>query len=342
MEAFIRKLLNLPPKKQQEPANVELPASDPWSEAGRAVQQSANKQKSHSAWSPVDTQRSDKVWHRLVRGLVVVVLLFILAAGVRTIFFSGNRAAPAQEVSSTVYFPQTAAGGVAERYVANYYTWDQAAADRRAQALSIDRVGGPVASGTFGWDGKGKQTVNTTNVVSVDPENDKVGVVTVRFNVTPYKYEGKAWVAKAPRVMAADVKVQIIEGRAAVVGTPALVAVPPVPPAPGTTNEILDDPQITRDTAEYATTFFRAYGEEKDVTALTAPGAQIAGIGGLRLERVSKWSVLSGDADQRHAVATVQWRINDATTLDQSYDVTLMRVTSGDTERWQVAALQGK
>lgn len=339
METLIRKVLNLPPRKTPDLASEQT--ADPWSQAGKTVQ-SATRRREHSVWAPVETNRSSKVWHKILRGLVVAVLVLVLFSGLRSMFFPAQNAAPAQEIPASVYFPQAAAGGIAERYVSAYYTWDEAAADARAKALSLDLSGGPVSTGNFGWDGTGKQAVNATNVVAIKAKNDVEGTVTVRYTVTPYKSEQKKWIAQAPQVRAADVSVQIINGRTAVVGSPALVAVPDAGNAPSTGEQILDDPQVTEATAEYATTFFRAYGEGGDVSALTAPGTQIAGIGGVALERVSKWTVLTGTADTRQAVATVQWRINDATTLDQSYDVTLQRVTSGGTERWQVATIQGK
>ena len=339
MEKFLRKLLNLPEKKPK-PAETEATV-DPWNQAAAAAK-NVTTQKNNAAWSPVEVQPRAKLWHRIVRGLVIAVLVFFLLAGMRTVLFPSKSTATAPAVPSTVYFPNVAAGGVAERYVSSYYTWDENDKDKRARALSLDSAGGQVESGAFGWDNKGKQTVNSTNVVAVKPESDSVGTVTVRYTATPYKLEKKEWKPQAQQVRAADVKIQVINDRVAVIGTPALVSIPEASSAPLTDQNIMDDPAITESTSEYATTFFKAYGSETDVSALTAPGAQIAGMGGTKLERVVKWTVLTGEADQRHAVATVKWKLNDATTLDQSYDVTLKRVTSGQTERWQVAAIQGK
>lgn len=345
MGKFWRTLLNLPEKSAQEDAGrtKAAPSADPWNVAGQAAaERAAQTRHSGSGWTPVEPVRSARVWQRVLRGLVVAVLLFFLLAGVRTVFFSGDGADQGQAIPEAEFFPETAAAGVAERYVKSYYTWDAATPDARASALSLDLAGGSVESGSFGWDETGKQTVQTATVANVEAQSRTQAIVTVRYDVTPYTMEGEDWVPGTRRTSAADVTVQVLDGRVSVVGPPALVAIPEAPSAPGTDSGTVVDPSIADETREYATTFFRAYGQNADVAALTVPGARITGIGGIELDRVTEWTVETGTGDERQAAATVTWLLPEGTTLDQSYDVTLQQVTSGNTERWQVAAIQGK
>lgn len=344
----IRKILGLPEsrssrgKEPQPETTYGQAATSVWTAAEAEAKDEAVSQ-AHPAWTPVRTTRAGRVWPMVLRGLVALLCLIVAVAGVRAIFFPVRTQQATQQGPSAEAFPQVAAAGVATRFVGSFYTWEQGQGPARARALTLDAAGGVSEQGAYGWAGTGKQSATNASVVAISPSSAEEGRVTVRFTLTAYTGQVGAWKATKATTRAADVNVRVIDGRVAVVGMPALVAVPEAGEAPNGPDELVGDEQVTASTKEYATSFFRAYGSDPNIDALVAPGSRIQGLGGYELVSVSTWLVYTGDGDERPATAVVQWRDpTNKTVLEQSYSVTLQRVTGGNTERWQIARLTGK
>lgn len=350
----VRKLLGLPEPgetKQKKP-KAQPPGAAPggygatpgsvWQAAAQQAQPARAESGPAVAWVPVQPSRGGKVWPLVLRGLVIAVAVIVGWVGLRTIFFPPRQETASQQLPASLTFPTTAAGGVASRYVSSFYTWEQGQEAARAKAITLDTAGGTVESGAFGWDGVGKQSAGGAGVVNVSASSATEGRVTVRFTVTPYTGKPGEWKPGTASVRAADVRVQIIDGRVAVVGPPALVAVPEAGEASNTEPDRIEDTELAAATKDYATSFFTAYGKDTDVSALVAPGSTVTGLGAYELESITRWTVFTADGDTRPAIVSLRWRDPATKTLlEQTYSLTLQRVTGGNTERWQVASITG-
>ncbi|MEE2524496.1 conjugal transfer protein [Pseudarthrobacter sp. J47] len=285
--------------------------------------------------------RSATTWKRIFRVFLIVVLSFAVISGVRS-WFNPTQNQKSLSVPVSATFPTAAAGGVAERFAVNYFTWEEGNGTGRAAALSQDMAGSGEGTAA-GWDGKGKQEAASPYVVGVDVHDSDKATVTVAVTITPYSrdpQDAKKWVVGKAQGMALEVPVRIADNRVIVTGNPGAVALP----APGKVdapNVGTDDSQLTSATKEYAKQFFAAYGKDRDTSAITAPEANIPGLAGaMEFKDLTGWTVEQAGGDTRQGRATVRWAVG-ASTIEQTFTVTLTKVTGAGAERWQVSQLVG-
>lgn len=298
-------------------------------------------------WVEHEETKKDTLWRYVLRGGVATILVLLLITGLRVWIVDGllggnedeGTAAPA--LPAAVVFPDSAASGVAERYTRSYLTWDEDDADKRGDELARD--GSPQSLGEkAGWNGRGRQSVSTAAVVGVDVTSAKTARITVAALTTTSVKDGDKWKPQPAQWQTLEVPVAATGDRITVTGLPGLVAMPP--PA---TIDPGDEPELdsTSTTASQpdAETFFEAYANEDDVSALSAPGSKLAGIANanMKFSALSSWAVYAGDDKTRAARAVVSWELPGETIITQPYDVRLVAVGDGDSTRWQIAAVKG-
>lgn len=344
-------VFNMPDPKQaaeQQPKPVAPAADglDAWASASAkaaepvAPERTAARPGDSMAWRVSETSRSKTNLKRVVRVVIILVIAFAVITGVRT-WFTPQPNPNNITLPAAVTFPYAASSGVASRFAVNYFTWDEANGANRAAALAQDIANGGDGS-TLGWDGKGVQTAADPVVVAVDVQDKERARLTVSVTVTPFVKDeaAKKWNPGKPGTLALEVPIAITNGRPAVVGNPGTVGMP----KPGKLTSGLDgreDTDLTKGTKDYAKTFFTNYGKDTDLGAITAPDARIVGLGGsLVFKELTNWSVLTDGGDTRLAAATVRWTAGGAS-LDQSFTVTLIKVTGAGAERWQISRIQG-
>ncbi|ERI35384.1 hypothetical protein M707_21895 [Arthrobacter sp. AK-YN10] len=292
-----------------------------------------------ASWSHEPEPASQRIWSKVLRGTVLVVLVLFVWLGIRAMLFPVPPA-PAPELPVSVQFPSSLAEGTAERFAVSYLTWDESNPKIRNQQMALDLVGGG-ESNALGWDGKGKQSASDAHIAQVDPQSATEAQITVYLRVTPYQKDGTTWKPQASTWQALEVPVAISEGRAVVTGQPGFVGMTspkPVQPNPAP----LDDPAVTSQTRSYMTAFLDAYGKESDVSALTAPGSNVSGLGGeLTIDSLRSWTVYMGSGDSRKAVATVLWKTKSGGNVEMTYTLDLVKVAGGGSDRWQVSTITG-
>lgn len=294
-------------------------------------------------WQGEQVPMRQRFWYVLLRGLVVAVLLAMVVTALRTWFFdSREQVTPPAPIPADVLYPASAASGVAIRFAHAYLSWDELDPDKRVNAL---RAAGWQGDEAAGWDRKGKQTTGLVTVARIAAESETRGSVTVVATVTPWKITPREGDKPAsskpgnPETIALRVPVDVSpNGALTVAAEPATVALPTGVEQDGRPLPDVDT-DLSAETRSGAEAFFRAYGEETDMTAITAPGSTIVGLGGvLTFEGLSGWQVAPANgADSAQAVATVTWITKGGETqLQQTYYLTLQRTTAGSTARWQV------
>lgn len=323
-------------KAKGAPHAMDTAAPLTWVAAGEEVERA---QVAESL--PWQTERTTgRAWYwRLLRGALVVAAIIVMLVGLRTMFFPVTAEQTAAQIDPATQFPTTDAAGVAERFTTAYLSWDQDAPEARSAALALDV---PSLSETerFGWDGTGWQTATEAHTITVDATDETNATVTVVVQLATKIDEANT----TTRWTALAVPVAVSSGRVIVTGPPASVAVPsPTPVAVDeTAAPVMEDTEIARTTKTYAESFFTAYGRDDDVSSLTAPGAGVAGLGGLyELSTLKTWSVIEGSGNTRSARAVVQWKDAAGSTIEQTYRLTLAKVSGGASTRWQVASIDG-
>jgi hypothetical protein len=288
-------------------------------------------------WQPVAAPKASG-WIKAFRIVILIAAAVIFIAGIGNLFGSHRAAPAAAPTAAATPFPEAGATGVAERFAASYLSWDEADPAVRTAALALD-VPGLSDEDRFGWDGTGKQTVTGVTAMAVTATSNTVATVTVAAKITPYGKNDKAGKAQW---IGLDVPVAVRGGRVIVTGEPATVAVPEPKGSNSTRHAGAEDTDLTDSTESYAKSFFAAYGADADVSAVAAPSAKIAGLGGVyKLDEIRSWVVYKGSGDNREARVTVRWSTAGGSTVDQNYRLTLTQVRSGDTTRWQVASISG-
>lgn len=170
----------------------------------------------------------------------------------------------------------------------------------------------------------------------VRPVSSTSCVVTVVLVVTRYAGADKS--SPVNQLQALDVPVTVTGGVGTVTALPTWVAVP-APAVPSPTYLTATDSALGTSTKSTGAAFFAAYGRDSDLSAITAPGASIAGLAGaVTLVQVSSWEVAPPQGDTAQARAVVEWSTGTAQ-LTQTYTLTLTRTTTVSGSRWQVFSL---
>jgi len=292
-----------------------------------------------ASWAHEPEPASQRVWSKVLRGTVIAVLVLFVWLGIRAMLFPVPPA-PAPQLPLSVQFPTSLAQGTAERFAVSYLTWDESNPKIRNGQMALDLVGGS-ESNALGWDGKGKQSASDPYIARVEPVSANEAQITVYLRVTPFVKDGSSWKAQDSAWQALEVPIAISEGRAVVTGQPGFVGMTtpkPVQPSPAP----IDDPAVTSQTRSYMTAFLGAYGKESDVSALTAPGSNVSGLGGvLTIDSLRSWTVYMGSGDSRKAVASVLWKTKSGGNVEMTYSIDLVKVEGGGADRWQVATITG-
>lgn len=316
--------------KAVEPAN----ALGEWSRLSQEHHEPAAR-----PWATVVEGRKTKSLKQVSRWIFWAVIGFAVLTGVRSWFSAPATTGPG--VPASAMFPAAAASGVAERFASAYYTWDEGKPQDRADALGPLIANGGDGS-TLGWDGKGVQTAGQAHTFSVDAVDSAHARVSVSVPVTPSakSADGKSWTPGKAVQLAVEVQIEVRDGYPYVVGSPGAVAAP-TPPRINAVAFAHEDTDLTGQTKDYAKTFFKTYSQTGDVSAITAPGASIAGLGGgVAFKDLSSWSVAVDGGDSRAVHATVKWTVGGAV-VEQNYSLTITKVTAGGADRWQISRLAG-
>ncbi|MBW8764534.1 MAG: conjugal transfer protein [Microbacterium sp.] len=315
-------------RQKSQPAEPVDPALAAWVAQG--------EESSHGTpWRDAKAEKRSPWWW-ILRALFVVVVLVLLGLVVRSVLTSQNAAPVVVETEAP--FPDAEARTLSERFVESFYSWDSANPQQRKLNLSADvPMDGSMTSG-LGWDGKGHQIASDARATTVATTDDGITHVSVVFRLVTFDVDGAA----LPPVWAQAVVPLTAEGKGsqvAIAGMPGLV--PLDEPLASTAEDPEMDNDITRETKDYADSFFAALGAQEDVNAEAAPGSHIRGLAGaVELVRVDTWKVWAGDGHTREAVAVVVWR-NGTTEFTNEYALTLTQITGGGQSKWLVSAIHG-
>lgn len=282
-------------------------------------------------WQPVrKPQGKSSLWKTIVRWAVLFLIVLFLWIGLRTALWGNNEEEKQQPLPISVQYPSERASAVATKFTTNYLSFEEGKEDQRAAALAPYYSGGE-ASGKLGWDGKGKQSASNIVVYSVEPIDKEKSRVTVLADVAN---------DTSSRTVALEMTVSVNDQGAAVYGTPAYVGLPtPAKVAAADTQNI--DSQLTADTKAGADEFFAAYAANDTLDSVTAPGAHITGLNGaVSNAKLTKWSVEAGGDTERTAWADVTYESNGST-LSNSYQLTLVKVSGGESAKWQIKEIKG-
>ncbi|MEU8516351.1 conjugal transfer protein [Kitasatospora sp. NPDC048722] len=349
---------------------VPSPPSNPWDAAGRDLAARTSRQGAASAtevrppvpapavpWVPQDEKSGAVFARRLGRGLLWTVVGLAAITGIRSWIIPPKApiaAAPAPASTGPAY-PVEAAQALAGRFARAYLTWDEAAAPQRAQALAGLLPAG--ADTGMGWDGKGRQDVVDIVADAVSPGPQ--GQARVRVDVlvrpaatapaTPPPAAGAPAPASAATPAAAfwvalEVPVATAApGRLVVSGQPGLVGLPEHGPALQRPAAVEADSPLSTATQPAVEAFFKAYATSGSggAPAVTAPGAVLPPLpAGIEFRSMAAWTIDKGDGTDRTGTARVSWALAGAQ-IEQTYRVTLTRVSSTAAATWQVSAVNG-
>ncbi|MEU2086529.1 conjugal transfer protein [Streptomyces albus] len=290
---------------------------------------------------PQDENSGAAFARRFGRGLVWVVLGLAVVSGVKSWFTTPEQApAPRPSSNATAQYPVQRAQAVAARWARAYLTWDEADPDARTRALTADMPRGTDTNGGIGWNGKGTQTVLAVQPGEVAPGKHHRARVRIEALVQPGKNKpakGKPtshWVAlEVPVISTGD--------RVLVTGQPGIVGMPDGGPDIPQHSEPDSDTAFSGRTKRVVDAFFADYAEG-DADNAMAPGASTPPLpADLQLEEVRSWTADAGGKTNRAGTAVVTWETADGATLDQSYRLTLTRVSSASGKRWQVSSIHG-
>lgn len=328
---FSRVILGMTPKKEPAPSA----SANPWVQAAETVDVPI-KNRGVFLGSGGEAERRPWWWY-LIRVLVVAALLIVILVGLSHMFFPASKPAVSKPAATSL-FPSTAATGVATRFAGAYLSWDARDPDSRLKTMRVD-MAAVTADNKLGWDGKGRQVASGASLVALDVKSATSAIATVAVYVTPFDADGKALTGEWTGL---SVPLAVTRGRVVVSAAPAVVGIP-TPSAPKQDTDVSSDESVTRATQDYITAFFKAYGSDEDVSAVTAPDAHVQGLGGIvTFKSVRTWTVEEGGDDVRTALASVSWTTTSGATLQQDYTLTLTHVSAGDAGRWQVSAITGR
>ncbi|MFI0742469.1 conjugal transfer protein [Streptomyces sp. NPDC021100] len=341
-----RKVLNLPEKQAaggDELADA-LASRAQKTLVEQAAPETAVPQQPHPLGWAEEEESSGRAFARRA-GRVAVWTVIALAAftGVKSWFFPAQPKALAPKAEAGAdeakkdKVPVEEAQQVAARFARSYLTWSEKAPEARDRELAADLAKGEDAK--LGWDGHGEQQVAQTIPGAVTQAGGRRArvMVSVRVSVTALQGKQQQTVSSWRGL---EVPVAATGNRVIVTGQPALVGMPgPVSYKPAALPET--DSEMSSATQQAVKDFLTAWAAGNEAQA-AAPGAQIAPLGGqMQLNSLDGWTVDTGSGEQRTGTATVRWKVGGSL-LQQTYRITLTKVSAGGSARWQVAALTAK
>ncbi|MBQ0890716.1 conjugal transfer protein [Streptomyces sp. RM72] len=341
----LRKMLNLPPKEpkggEEENAasgDVSVGTPLPESEKGRTP----SRAPAALGWAEEEESSGRSAVRKAGRVAIWLVIGLAAFTGVRTWIFPAKPPAPIEQADPQAEarknnVPEAEAQQVAARFARSYLTWNAADPDARAKELEADLAKG--IDPKLGWNGAGVQLVAQTIPGTVTQVGGKRARVRVDVRVSVVTGSGnKTRTATSWRGL--EVPVAQGKGRVVVTGQPAMVGMPTAAEykAPDVPEA---DSQLSGLTRETVADFLKSWAAG-DADQAAAPGADIQPLGsGLRLDSLDTWVVDAGSGDKRTGTATVRWKLGGAQ-IQQTYQITLTKVSASSASRWQVEAVTAK
>lgn len=340
----LRKMLNLPPKEPKggdegitAVADASVEAPSPEAGEGRGTRAPAAL-----GWAEEEESSGRSAARKAGRVAIWLVIGLAAFTGVRTWVFPTKPPTPVEQADPQAEakknnVPEAEAQQVAARFARSYMNWNAQEPDARAKELEADLAKG--IDPKLGWNGSGVQLVAQTIPGTVTQVGGKRARVRVDVRVSTVTGSGKNQ-RTATSWRGLEVPVAQGEGRVVVTGQPALVGMPTAagykaPEGPEA------DTQLAGMTRETVKDFLKSWAQGSEDQA-AAPGADIEPLGsGLALDTLDSWVVDAGTGDKRSGTATVRWKLGGAQ-VQQTYQITLTKVSASSASRWQVEAVTAK
>lgn len=327
----VRKILNLEPVPDPGTKPEQVPAAQP-AEKPPAPGAGENPQDTAEFFTPIPTKPT--IGQRIFRILAFSVLILLVWIGVRTVIWGNQSRQAAAPVPISATFPAATAEGTASRAAVAFLTWQEGEAGVQARAAALKPYFSTVgvdADGKMGWNGKGTQRAENPTVMRVQVIDETTARVLVVVDVVR---------GEARTTTGLEMTVKVIDGAAAVVGTPGVVAVPTAPTIKATAASQVDS-ELTQATKPEAQSFFSIFATSDSLDSVAAPGAKIHGLAGAwGTAKVTTWAVNAGDDKTRTATAEVTFE-RDGVQLKQVFTLSLVKVSGPSADQWKISEIHG-
>lgn len=326
----VRKILNLEPVPDPGTKPEQAPAAQP-AEKTPAPGAGENPQDTAEFFTPIPTKPT--IGQRIFRILAFSVLVLLVWIGVRTIIWGNQSRQAAAPVPISATFPAATAEGTASRAAVAFLTWQEGEAGVQARAAALKPYFSTLgdADGKMGWNGKGTQRAENPTVMRVQVIDETTARVLVVVDVIN---------GEARTTTGLEMTVKVINGAAAVVGTPGVVAVPTAPTIKATAASQVDS-ELTQATKPEAQSFFSIFATSDSLDSVAAPGAKIHGLAGAwGTAKVTTWAVNAGDEKTRTATAEVTFE-KDGVQLKQVFTLSLVKVSGPSADQWKISEIHG-
>lgn len=327
----VRKILNLEPVPDPGTKPEQAPAAQP-AEKPPAPGAGENPQDTAEFFTPIPTKPT--IGQRIFRILAFSVLILLVWIGVRTVIWGNQSRQAAAPVPISATFPAATAEGTASRAAVAFLTWQEGEAGVQARAAALKpyfSTLGVDADGKMGWNGKGTQRAENPTVMRVQVIDETTARVLVVVDVVR---------GETRTTTGLEMTVKVIDGAAAVVGTPGVVAVPTAPTIKATAASQVDS-ELTQATKPEAQSFFSIFATSDSLDSVAAPGAKIHGLAGAwGTAKVTTWAVNAGDDKTRTATAEVTFD-KDGVQLKQVFTLSLVKVSGPSADQWKISEIHG-
>ncbi|WP_329020458.1 conjugal transfer protein [Streptomyces sp. NBC_01601] len=346
----LRKMLNLPPKESQGgegtstvPADAAVSAPTPTpTPAGTGEGATLVRTPPVLGWAEEEESAGRSAMRKVGRVAIWLVIGLAAFTGVRTWIFPAKPQAPVQQTDPLAAarknnVPEAEAQQVAARFARSYMNWNSQTPELRAGELEADLAQG--LDPKMGWDGSGVQMVAQTIAGTVTQVGGKRARVLVDVRVSTVTGGGKNQ-RTVSTWRGLEVPVAQGYGRVVVTGEPAIVGMPTAahynaPDGPEA------DTQMSGQTRGTVKEFLSSWASGSQDQA-AAPGADIHPLGGgMEFDALDSWVVDAGSGAKRTGTATVRWKLGGGQ-LQQTYRITLTKVSASSASRWQVEAVTSK
>lgn len=326
----VRKILNLEPAPDPGTKPEQAPAAQP-AEKPPAPGAGESPQDTAEFFTPIPTKPT--IGQRFFRILAFSVLILLVWIGVRTVIWGNQSRQAAAPVPISATFPAATAEGTASRAAVAFLTWQEGEAGVQARAAALKPYFSTLgdADGKMGWNGKGTQRAENPTVMRIQVLDESTARVLVVVDVIN---------GEARTTTGLEMTVKVIDGAAAVVGTPGVVAVPTAPTIKATAASQVDS-ELTQATKPEAQSFFSIFASSDSLDSVAAPGAKIRGLAGAwGTAKVTTWAVNAGDEKTRTATAEVTFD-KGGVQLKQTFTLSLVKVSGPSADQWKISEIHG-
>ena len=328
----VRKILNLEPVPDPGTKPEQAPAPQPAEKPPAAQEAGQNPQDTAEFFTPIPTKPT--IGQRIFRILAFSALILLVWIGVRTVIWGNQSRQAAAPVPISATFPAATAEGTASRAAVAFLTWQEGEAGVQARAAALKPYFSTVgvdADGKMGWNGKGTQRAENPTVMRVQVLDESTARVLVVVDVVR---------GETRTTTGLEMTVKVIDGAAAVVGTPGVVSVPTAPTIKATAASQVDS-ELTQATKPEAQSFFSIFATSDSLDSVAAPGAKIHGLAGAwGTAKVTTWAVNAGDDKTRTATAEVTFE-RDGVQLKQVFTLSLVKVSGPSADQWKISEIHG-